>query len=510
MNLSAIAVSIAASLVSVFPVSTSAVEFRFPADIPDPPIFRSGFEHVPMFFVSAAAGSDSNPGTRDLPWRTIGHAVSASTAVPANSIIHVAAGTYAGNIDVERSDITLVGYRTTPGDAPPVLANATINPGNGAPTFPNFDPAQMPLIDGTSRSSGYGIDLRGSSRVTLRNLNIREFAYGVLAGTPSRTVVEGHVFDNVNVSTIGDTSAGYSGMAYALGSISTSFANGNVVRNALIINAAAEGLKINGDDNLAHNVRVYSTEGDTVEASTDYYVIVSGKRNRVAHSYIWRKPDSAHSGHGYTLKDNADQLSGGPLIEVTDNLLEHNVAVNMGGGYVVRHRGVKNNRFVDNVAYGNHDGQGNCGNGSGITIRDGAQSNVFVDTRIVDTCRGIVFGDSVEDGGATGTPPMNNQIIRARVENSYFGVLFHRDNANEPLSDAGSNEIRDSDFVLTRYLFRADRPATGMRYFDTRFSGTASVAPGYFRAGTYATDIVRSQFTNCTFDNIAGGLPAGW
>ena len=68
-------------------------------------------------------------------------------------------------------------------------------------------------------------------------------------------------------------------------------------------------------------------------------------------------------------------------------------------------------------------------------------------------------------------------------------------------------------------MFYVNRPAKQMHYANTLFSGTADVDnEGYFRgydtddpsASDYQYDVIRSQFTNCTFEKIVGGLPPGW
>ena len=472
-------------------------------------VWASGFESIPTYYV-ATTGNNANPGTRASPWKTIGYAVGASSPASAGSIIYVAPGTYTDPVTVARDGISLIGYKTEPGDQPRVLANVPIDMDNTTP-FPAFDPAEMPLIDLGDRSTGTGIKTQGRQNVAIRNFNIRNCGYGIFAGNQDRNFAESLSLDNVNVSTIGDPYDSYSGMALALGSMSTLFSNGSYVRNALIINAAAEGLKINGDHNVARNIRVYSTE-PVGHASTDYYVLMTGSYNVVRDSLIWRWPNSDHAGHGYTIKDNADQLAGGPLIEAKFNLFENNVAFNMGEGYSVRHRGAKNNTSINNAAYGTYDGTPVCANGNGIMVRDGASANLFKNMTIANTCRAIVFADSVEDGGALETPPFDNTIDNAQVNSTYAGVEFFNDNGAGPNSDAGNNLITGSKFVLARYMFLAERPAKLMHYADTQFSGTTDLDNDYgcFSCGPYWQDVIRTQFLNCTFEKFTGGMPPGW
>jgi len=206
------------------------------------PILRSGFESTPTFYV-AGNGNNANPGTLAQPWKTINRAVRDGNGAPAGSIVYVKAGTYNEQVIIERDDIQLIGYTSVPGDQPPILANAPINPDNGNPVFPAFNPNEMPLLDGGNRASGIGINLRNRRGISVRNFNVRNYAYGLIAGSEDPAFIESHLLDNVNVSTIGDITAEYSGIGIGLGSMSTQFSNGSRVQNALIINAAAEGLK---------------------------------------------------------------------------------------------------------------------------------------------------------------------------------------------------------------------------------------------------------------------------
>ena len=52
------------------------------------------------FYVSAATGEDSNPGTEVSPWKTIQHAADALTNGPTGVTVHVAPGTYAEGVSM--------------------------------------------------------------------------------------------------------------------------------------------------------------------------------------------------------------------------------------------------------------------------------------------------------------------------------------------------------------------------------------------------------------------------
>lgn len=463
---------------------------------------------VRAFYVSTA-GANSNPGTLDKPWRTLEYAVSASSPAPAGSTIYVRAGLYSGeNVVVEKDNLSIIGYRIMPGDHPPILCNKE------TPYTP-FDPANMPVLDGGNRARGIGIDLSGRHKITIRNICATRYAVGVRAGNPNQNFIENHNLENVNVSTVGATNAPYSGNGITLGSMGTRYSNGVTVRDSLIVNSAAEGLTLNGNDNVATNVKVYCNDTATNSAATDYYILVTGNKNIVEDSVVTRAPLLPHQGHGFSIKSNAEQVIDRglkfPAVNPTGNLFRNNLAVNVGEGFVVRHRGVRFNTFRDNRAVGTHTGTGKCGEGNGISIRDGASDNVFLNTKIENVCSAIRFRDTVEDGDTgpnpLGHPGHNNIIDGAEVRNAYYGIDF---NDYSIQSDAGSNTIQNSRFTLTRFFFSVNRHATQMRYVDTAFSGTADIRPepgGGFVRGSFASDIAPSQFTGCTFSRVEGGIP---
>lgn len=460
------------------------------------------------YYVSPT-GSNSNPGTFAQPWRTITYAVGSSSPAPENSTIYVQAGDYGNeNVVVRKDGLKLIGYHTKPGDQPAILANSML-------PVVDFEPMHQPLLRGANRSSGIGINLQGRAGVTVLNFNITNYAYGVSAGNTNQNFKEGHLISNVNVSQIGNPTAGYSGLGISLGSMGTRFSNGVSVRNCMIVNAAAEGLSINGDQNAVDNVKVYNLE--TVgAASTDYYVLICGSHNLVQNSMISRAPGSSHNGHGFTIKSNASQVVDNnlpyPTINPQFNVIRRCVAFNLGESYVVRHRGVRNNTFENNKAFG-AGSDSNC-QGNGIVIRDGASQNKFVNTLVENACSGVRFNDTVEDGDTgpspTGHPGARNVIDGISVRNTYYGINF---NSYSIPSDAGANLISNSTFERVRYVFGVTRRATVMRYRNIVFMGTLGVLPpdvGGFRTGTYSADIVPSQFTSCTFTNIAGGIPPGF
>lgn len=479
-------------------------------------IFLNGFEEgaTPIegaYYVSASRGNNSNPGTLSSPWKTIGKAVASSSPVEPNGVVYVEAGTYNEQVTVGKNNISLIGYKATPGDQPPILANRSIEPtslGNGYP----YDPADMPLLDGGNRGSGTGIDLRGRKNVTIRNFSIRNYKNGIDAGSSSSSFVEAHNLDNISVSNVGSFGS-YGGMAISLGQIwPRVYSNGNTLRNLLLINAASEGLKIFGDGNDVDNVRVYSYE--LSNNSTDYYLVVLGNNNHINHGYIWRRPFSGHRGHGFTIKDTADQPRGAARLPSENNLFENLEAHNMSGSFVARHRGVRNNTFRNGIAHGQHGNDETCHGttstgysepNEGVTVRDGASYNRFENIDVYDVCNAVRFVDTDEDNELTDLPrePAGNVIDGLTAARSATALAYDYDPVSGPTAIGAGNEIRNATFSVADYFINADRPNSAMHYYDCAFADIPD--PGW---GGFMDNVRSSQFTDCTFTNVA--LPGGF
>ena len=467
-----------------------------------------------VYYVSPS-GNDTNTGTLAQPWKTVTYA-SANTI--AGDTIYVKAGLYNENVIISKSGtpdkpVCFIGYKTTPGDAPPILVNST-------PPYAAFSSADMPTLDGGNRAAGIGVNCRNQKFLKLKNFQIQNYRYGLIAGGASQEAGNNYYF-NINVRSIGDVNASYSGMGILLGSMGTLFSNNNTVDSCLVVNAAAEGLSINGNYNKINGCKVYCNE-NTGSAATDYFMIVTGSNNFFSDCFIEREPGLSHSGHGYTAKTNAEQVIDQglnlPAIPSEYNTFKNCVAKNMGESFCVRHRTSRYNLFYHCKAIGTHTGEvgSSGGRGNGIVIRDGASNNIF-DGCIAENCNAAIrFNDTVEDGDTGnnpgGHPGNNNKIINGLSYNCYIGVSF---DAYSIPSDAGDNTIANYTFFKTRYMFNANRSCKNMKYINNIYYGTLPATPGgAFKTGTFASDIIpdgaTTNFSNCNFYNIESGMPANF
>ncbi|MFN8010463.1 MAG: choice-of-anchor Q domain-containing protein [Holophagaceae bacterium] len=471
------------------------------------------------YYVSPA-GSNSNSGlSQGSAWATLAYAASAASPVAAGDTVYVSAGSYAQKVVFAKSGapgnpIVFQGYQATPGDAPPRRVDQA-NP------YAPFSSTDMPTLDGGSRATGVGFDCSNQKHLVIRHFQIQNVAYGVILGGTSQTA--GNIWlDNVNVMTVGDVNASYSGEGILLGSMGTRFSNDNMLTDCMVVNAAAEGIGINGARNVLAGCKVYCNEDMTQGASTDYYIIVCGDDNALSGCYIERAPGLWHNGHGMGAKTNAEQVvdqgQALPVITARRNQFINCTARNMGESFYVRHRTSQYNRFIRCKAYGTHTGAPGSpgGQGNGIVTRDGASDNVF-DGFTAENCNaGLVFNDTVEDGDTGPNPPghpgNNNLYVNGVITNCYIGVSFS--NYSVP-SDAGDNTIAQCTFYKTRYLHYAERHCANMKYLGNIYVGCLPGTPGgYFKGGTFAADILpngaNTYFRQCLFFGIEGGLPPGF
>ena len=377
------------------------------------------------YFVSLS-GDDNNTGLSEAQaWRTTTYAVSLASPVTAGDTIFVKAGNYGNeNIVIEKdgtisNPIVIKGYKITPND----------NPDLDYSYGDNLDASIMPLFDGGDRTTGDGIDINGAANISIHNIQLKNYEYGIYTWSSSSTNL---LLDNIIVMSVGDIDASYSGLG-----IGIIYADNNTVRNCIVVNSCAEGITVVANNNLIVNCKVYCDEDMTADASTDYYIAVTGNHNIFRNCYIERVGDLEHIGHGMGLKGDCE-----------NNLFEDCIAKDMeGGGFYVRHRGAKYNEFRNCKAIGTLDDV------LAFLVRDGASYNTF-NNCFSDSCTsGIRFVDTDEDGGAHYCG-RHNTFNNCIINNSIWGIEFLDYSVASP---ADSNLFANCVFNNGTYLFETAR-----------------------------------------------------
>lgn len=326
----------------------------------------------PKAYYISLTGSNSNDGlTPGTAWRTLTYAVSLSSPVAPGDVIYEKAGNYGNeNIVFEKnglpgSPITVIGYKTTPGDSPTLIVN-NVNP------YASYSVTEMPTYTGTTRNSGTAFNMLNSQYITLKNFQVTNFyrAYFLGFNQPvnydRKCAVELY---NCNAMSLGDLSSGYSGFGISAGlavdqvppsvPVAThARANYCKFTNCLIVNTGAEGISLYGDYGTMTNCKVYSNEG--VTNPLDYFINICGSYNVITKCYADGYDSNFQGTHGIGVKSNAEQVvdlgRGMPAINPKYNIFIECGARYVGEGMFVRHRGCQYNTFTKCYAYGTHTG----------------------------------------------------------------------------------------------------------------------------------------------------------
>lgn len=318
------------------------------------------FTRAAVYYVSTN-GLPGNPGTIAQPWSILHAFVTAQ----ANDTVWIKAGNYGNvNLTIANSGTTFIGYTNIPGDINQSTLPDSLN------TFlqNNYDTV-LPTLDGANRATaGTAIDfVTWKTKVVLKNFQIRNYQFAV------SVVGYNHLIENVVTYELGNYNLFYDGWGIVV------YGHNNTIKNAFVLNAAAEGIAIKGDSNLAQKCKVYCN--DTIHAfeqgnpstqygDTDYYIYISansatkqGKFNIIEDCYLERVSRTlahiGHSGHGFCLTISYNHkpcdLGGGYCYDSTqkwlvveNNIIRHCRTKNIGESVMLRGDKVRNN-LIENV-----------------------------------------------------------------------------------------------------------------------------------------------------------------
>ncbi len=375
-----------------------------------------------VYYVSTT-GDDGNSGLSETnAWRTIAFAASSASPVSPGDTVFIKAGDYGNEYVIFEKDgtatnrITFEGYQFVPGD------NPDLDWEYGDP----LDASVMPLLDGSDRTTGKCLLLSNRKYIIIKNIQIKNYEFGLKAEDADNIGI-----DNIITMNFGDINDRYNGFGIVFDSLSSN----NTIENCSVLNAAAEGISIYGDNNYLKNCRVYADDNSTGDKSAaDYYIHVGGNNNTLEDCYVERIGDLEHGGHGIDLKGNCE-----------NNLILNCVSKGMKyEGYELRHSGVKYNTLDSCTAI-------NCG----YTIRDGASYNTIKNCKTIDASySAILFYYTDEDSSVqyTGRHNRFENCIFQNTQGNVINFTFY-----ELPSIADSNTFVNCVFDGGNYLFVCDR-----------------------------------------------------
>lgn len=298
------------------------------------------------YFVSTI-GNDTNPGTQDLPWRTISFA---AKTVPPGSTVYVRGGIYQ-----EKVAFKVSGSAQT-----------------GPTTFMSY-PGELAIIDGTSVTLPAPPGMGPSGLVQMTNVN-----YLILQGFDIRNVIskssrlftagigiegkcdhleirQNHVH-NISNGSYGANGVGVYGTAAPLG-ITNLIIDGNEIDHLTL--GSSEALTLNGNvqywtisNNIVHDANNIGIDAIGFEgtAAVGYDQARNGK---ICGNLVYNNSDNNNP--VYPQNDNSADgiyVDGGTSIIIDSNIVHHN---NIGIEVASEHRGQTSSNVVvrNNLIYWN-------------------------------------------------------------------------------------------------------------------------------------------------------------
>lgn len=389
------------------------------------------------------SGSPSNDGLSEATAWSIEYAF--ETAV-AGDVVYIKAGDYGNkqlvvdNSGNTNNPIKFIGYTNSPGDLVS-HQGSTFNYGE------SLNAAKMPLIRGANSGTGIFVP---ENNIEIENFQITKFGIGVISNGLNVVLKNIIIADQGNQSNYD----AYDGFGFQIKG------NNSLLENCSVLNMTAEAIRLYDSDNS--RVNYCSVYADNPSNPTDYYYLLAGGTNNsvVENSYAERQPSLRHGGHGFDLKDLAE-----------NNIIRNCTAVRT--NFELNFSGVKNNTIIDCNIYGVDTSPANWH--AGLVIFNGANNNLIKNMYIQDTWSAISWAD--DDDGYVG-PGGDRDEISMGYDNTFDNITIK--NTNRILNSGGGTQF---NAWAKRNTFK-----------NCNFSNFTTAVSSY-----YPTEDIK--FENCNFTN---------
>jgi len=396
------------------------------------------------YYVSLT-GDNSFTGTSpETAWRTITYS---ATKVKAGDVVYIQGGNYGhehvvvSNSGTSTNPIVFEGY-------------------NG-----------IPVLDG-SDYTGYAIYVYGKPYVTLKNVRVTKYRYGIwFDGNSHHAIIDGCVADsccNTNYTTYG-----YDGY-------------GILIQGSNYCEVLNCSTTDNGGDNIflttsnyctLQNCRAYSKQTVSNQYITDYYYVLAwSSYNTIRNCYAEDINGSYKGNHGFIIKDG-----GSGSAHSTGNLFVNCTAKKFEECFSFAHQANGNkvdSCYADNT--GKHSTFNFC-----FQNRDGAYNNTFSNCRVV----GLIGATSVYSG--TESSGSESQDKTLFVNCSFVGA--YGTTIGIYLRNATNTTFKNCTYVNIPNLFRFSKSSSGV---DAN-------------SGTILKNCILSNVTNL-YDNRALAAPLAY
>lgn len=255
-----------------------------------------------------------------------------------------------------------------------------------------------------------------------------------------------------------------------------------------LLNPEQQGIALKGTNTgIVENNVVYSYN---LSNGVDYFILLTGESGNatnlnIRNNLVERLPDVAHPGHGFSMKNGAN-----------NNTVSHFKAINT--SIEAEFGNVFNNTYTNGFIKGSFYETGD--ELSTINASNGAHGNTFKNIIVDNAWGGILMGDfDYSQHSDTGIDPftsgVRNNFINIIVKNCKYAWLMADSvdpNSNGPID----NNFINCTFVDVEYVAHVTMKNSGNRFYNTTFNTTSGFADGYQGHSLNSNTI----FENCHFN----------
>ncbi|MEM9005241.1 MAG: right-handed parallel beta-helix repeat-containing protein [Cyanobacteria bacterium P01_F01_bin.86] len=364
-------------------------------------------------------GSNSNPGTKELPWKDISFATSEASPVDAGDTILVGEGTYTEKVELEKSGNAEAGHIHLKADGEVIIKESTPdiretwNEGVIDSVGQGFW-----VIDGFTikDSSWAGISLRDANDMVIQNNHtIESGASGII------------VMPNNGDAILGDAAITNRDITVINNIIEE--ANNNFVGRGTEQAGGQEALSLWGVDgfNVAHNV-LYGGNKEGIDVKV-------GSRNGVIHNNAVTKGAEVSGGYGGYQGGPAIYVDGYQVdsfnIDITNNLVFNNRADGITiGDEVPEHGDTRDVKVSGNLVWDN--GEEGVNGGVGLTVQANVNDVEVFDNVFDGNVQALQIDGTTFQGGEN---PDNVLVYQNVLANSKWRPGIIEDASNVTLAD---------------------------------------------------------------------------
>ena len=442
-----------------------------------------------VWYVSTS-GSNGNTGASTAsPWRTLTHAMSASSGVAAGDSIYVKAGNYGAEevifaVSGTATDrIIIQGYKATPGDSPKDdwdYGDAHIA-------------SEMPYFANSTRESGEAFHFSQQEYITVNNIQTYLYQFAAWIDGGHNRLENWYCTEIGRINSAG-TSSGIHlrGSKDSIWSQSTWYydSDSSYLKNITIVNSTGEGVWVWSDYDTLIDVKVYHDDYSTgTNSATDYSIVMTGRNTYVYDCYVEAKPSILGSNHGIGVRSGwliPDDPTRGPSY---NKIVDCEVRNMDNDAIYFRHPDVHHN-----TAQGCKMIQ--CS--YSMVIGDHSYSNVFDDCWADSANYGVTFWDGSERG--SNGAGYNNTFQNCLVTNSNSAIRLE---VASYTTDCDNNKFYNCTFNNNLHLFNGlNLPNSGNVVTNCIISSTSNV----YASRTYTDNFVYTYtaFYNNGFSPFVG------